>query len=113
MHELSLATEVIELVQREAAKQGISRILEIEIEVGDLSGVEADAFQSALELIVKDTILENAVLGLIRTPGKGICLACDLEFEMNSRLGVCPKCRSFPSEVTGGQEFRVLSIVTE
>jgi hydrogenase nickel incorporation protein HypA/HybF len=111
MHELSLALEVIELAQREAVKRGVSRIQEIQIEVGNLSGVEGDAFQSALGLIVKDTILNNAVINLIRTPGKGRCSACNLEFEMRYRLDQCPKCGCFPSEIKGGSEFRVLALI--
>jgi hydrogenase nickel incorporation protein HypA/HybF len=111
MHELSLALEVIELAQREAGRNGVSSIQEIRIEVGRLCGVEADAFQSALELIVKDTMLENAIIDMIRTPGKGKCNACNLEFEMENRLDMCPGCKCFPSEISGGQEFRVLSLV--
>ncbi|MCX6269471.1 MAG: hydrogenase maturation nickel metallochaperone HypA [Bacteroidetes bacterium] len=113
MHELSLALEVIELVQREAGKQGLSAIQEILIEVGDLSGVEADAFQSALELLVKNTILNDAVVKIIQTHGKGICAACNKEFEMKNRLDTCPGCLCFPSEITGGKEFRVLSLLAE
>jgi hydrogenase nickel incorporation protein HypA/HybF len=111
MHELSLALEVIQLAEREAVKREISRIQEIQIEVGDLSGVEGDAFQSALELIVKDTILNNAVINVIRTPGKGRCSACNLEFEMRNRLDQCPDCRCFPSEIKGGTKFRVLALI--
>ncbi|MEI7895892.1 MAG: hydrogenase maturation nickel metallochaperone HypA [bacterium] len=113
MHELSLATEVIELVQREAGKKGVSAVLGITIEVGDLSGVEADAFQSALELIIKDTILDRAAVVITRTPGIGYCRNCNKEFEMKHRLDVCPECHCFPSEFNGGQEFRVLSIEAE
>jgi hydrogenase nickel incorporation protein HypA/HybF len=112
MHELSLALEVIELVHREAGKNKISSIQEILIEVGDLSGVEADAFQSALELLVKETILENSTIKLIRTPGTGKCHKCNDEFEMKDRIATCPKCGCFPSEICGGEEFRVISIVT-
>jgi hydrogenase nickel incorporation protein HypA/HybF len=111
MHELSLALEVIELAQREAVKRGVSLIQEIQIEVGDLSGVEADAFQSALELIANDTILHNSVINIIRSPGKGNCSACNLEFEMRNRVDHCPKCQCFPSEIKGGQEFRVLALI--
>ena len=60
MHEFSLAIEVINLAQREAEKNLAEHIQEITIEVGDLSGVEADAFESALELLVKESILEKA-----------------------------------------------------
>ena len=113
MHELSMAMEVIELVQHEADKNGVSDIEEILIEVGDLCGVEADIFQSALEIVVKDTLLENASVRIIRTPGKGKCSACNVEFEMKNRLDFCPDCGCFASEVSGGQEFRVVSLVAE
>ncbi|MCX6242658.1 MAG: hydrogenase maturation nickel metallochaperone HypA [Bacteroidetes bacterium] len=113
MHELSLAMDVIELAQREAGKNGVSRVEEILIEVGDLSGVEADAFQSALELIVRDTLLENAIIKIVHTSGKGVCNLCKLEFEMKNRIDTCPHCGCFPSEIRGGQEFRVVSLLAE
>ena len=113
MHELSLAMEVIELVRREAEKQGVSKILEIDIEVGDLSGIEAEAFQFGMEMQVKGTILDGATINLVQTPGTGICSGCQLKFEMKNRLDACPKCKCFPSEITGGQEFRVLSLIAE
>jgi hydrogenase nickel incorporation protein HypA/HybF len=113
MHEFSLAIEVINLAQREAEKNLAESIQEITIEVGDLSGVEADAFESALELLVKDSILENADINIVRTAGKGKCNACNIEFEMRYRMATCPKCLCFPSEINGGEEFRVVSLVVE
>lgn len=113
MHEFSLAIEVISLAQREAEKNMAETIREITIVVGDLSGVEADAFESALELLVQDSILENADINIMRTAGKGKCNACDLEFEMSHRTATCPRCRCFPSEISGGEEFRVVSLVVE
>jgi hydrogenase nickel incorporation protein HypA/HybF len=113
MHELSLALEVIELVQREAVKNNVTTISELQVEVGDLSGVEADAFQSALEMLVRDTILATAAIEMIRTPGKGKCHACNSEFVMAHRLDTCPECCSFPSEISGGEEFRVVSMQGE
>ena len=113
MHEFSLALEVIDLARREAEKIQAENILEISIEVGDLSGVEADAFESALELVVKDSVLHKAAIVISRVAGKGICNACDLEFDMHHRLATCPQCRSFPSIISGGEEFRVVSLVVE
>lgn len=112
MHELSLATEVIHIVNREAEKNKVSRVSELVIEVGDLSGVEADAFESALGLLIKGSILEDAELKFIRTPGKGVCNSCSINFEMKNRVDTCPQCGCFPSEISGGEEFRILSLVT-
>ncbi len=113
MHELSLSMDVIELVKREADKNGVSNIKEILIEIGDLSGVEADIFEPALQIVAKDTLLENAVIKIDRVPGKGRCNSCDLEFGMKTFFDPCPQCQRFTSEITGGREFRVVSMVTE
>jgi hydrogenase nickel incorporation protein HypA/HybF len=113
MHEFSLAIEVIRLAQREAEKNNAESIQEITIEVGDLSGVEADAFESALELLVKESILEKADINIVRISGKGKCNVCNHEFEMKYRMATCPKCQCFPSEISGGEEFRVVSLVVE
>jgi hydrogenase nickel incorporation protein HypA/HybF len=113
MHELSLAMEVIDLASREADKNEVTMVREILIEIGDLSGVEADAFELALDLLVKDSILENASKQIIRIPGKGKCTSCDLEFEMKQILSTCPECHCYPSEISGGREFRVVSMVGE
>ena len=113
MHEFSMAIEVISLAQREAAKNKANSIREITIEVGDLSGVDADAFESALGLLVKDSILDQAQVSLVRTPGMGKCNSCNDEFEMNHRMATCPKCLCFPSEISGGEEFRVVSLIVD
>jgi hydrogenase nickel incorporation protein HypA/HybF len=113
MHEFSLATEVIKLAEREAMKADAISIKEITIEVGDLSGVEADAFETALGLLSGDSALDKSRIRIIKTPGTGKCNACNYEFEMNQRMATCPKCSAFPSEVNGGSEFRVLSLIIE
>jgi len=113
MHEFSMALEVISLAQREAEKNSAIAIQEITIEVGDLSGVESDAFESALGLLVNDSILENASINIIRTPGLGRCNACASDFEMTHRMASCPRCHCYPSAISGGQEFRVVSLMVE
>jgi hydrogenase nickel incorporation protein HypA/HybF len=113
MHEFSLAQEVIDLVSREAEKNKIMAIGEVLIEIGVLSGIEADAFEMALELMTKETIFENAVKQIVRVPGYGKCITCAIEFEMSQMLSTCPECNGYPSEIMGGQEFRVISITGE
>lgn len=113
MHELSLAYEVIELAKREVAKNKVSTIFEMEIEVGYLSGVEAGAFQSALEMVAKNTLLEHTLVRIDRQLAKGSCGTCNLEFEMKERMATCPACHRFPSEIKGGDAFRVTSILAE
>lgn len=113
MHELSLAGEVIKIAEYEAEKNMARLVKEITIEVGNFSGVEVDAFESALGLLTEGSILEKTRLNIVRKNGKGFCPACEQEFEMNQRIDTCPGCHSFPSEVRGGYEFRVVSLMIE
>jgi hydrogenase nickel incorporation protein HypA/HybF len=113
MHEFSLATEVIRLAKLEAEKANAANIMEINIEVGDLSGVEADAFETAIGLLAVDSVLGKSAIRIHKTPGTGTCNKCNIVFEMNNRLATCPQCTAFPSEVKGGNEFRILSLLIE
>jgi hydrogenase nickel incorporation protein HypA/HybF len=113
MHEFSLAGEVIRLARYEAEKNDAISVSEITIEVGNLSGVEADAFESALGILAEKTILEKSVIKIVRINGRGICPACKKEFEMNRRIDTCPECNQFPSEIRGGKELRVVSLLIE
>jgi hydrogenase nickel incorporation protein HypA/HybF len=113
MHEFSLATEVIDLAKNEAEKHNALAISEITIEVGTFSGIEAEAFEAALSLLSEGSILEKARLNIVRVKGRGICTTCNNEFEMDQRIDICPECQSFPSEVKGGNEFRIVSLMIE
>jgi hydrogenase nickel incorporation protein HypA/HybF len=113
MHEFSLAGEVIKLARQEAEKNKALAVNEITIEVGNFSGIEADAFESALGLLSEGSVLEKTHLNIVKIKGKGICSACYKEFEMNQRMDTCPICNSFPSEIKGGNEFRVVSLMIE
>jgi hydrogenase nickel incorporation protein HypA/HybF len=110
MHEYSLAQDVIRLAEYEAEKNNARIVSEITIEIGNMSGVDADAFESALGLIKENSVLQDAYLNIIRIWGRGVCNACNKEFEMNQRMDTCPECGSFPSEIKGGNEFRVVSL---
>lgn len=110
MHEFSLAQEVIKLAEYEAEKNNAHIVSEITIEIGNMSGVDPDAFESALGLLKEGSILQDAYLNIIRIWGRGVCNACKKEFEMNQRMDTCPECGAFPSEIRGGSEFRVVSL---
>ena len=52
MHELSLACSVVELVEKELALHGGGSVRCIEITIGDLSGVDNDAFLFSLNMVL-------------------------------------------------------------
>lgn len=113
MHEFSLAGEVIRIAEYEAEKNMANIVNEVNIEAGNFCGIEIDAFRSALEILAEGSILKNACFNILTIKGKGKCHACNIEFEMDRRFDTCPLCNALPSEITGGYEFRVASIIIE
>ena len=60
MHELSLACSVVELVEKELALHGGGSVRCIEITIGDLSGVDNDAFLFSLNMVLERSAFAGA-----------------------------------------------------
>jgi hydrogenase nickel incorporation protein HypA/HybF len=62
MHEMGIASSVIEAVRGEAARRPGARVTKVGLKIGELSGVDRDSLSFCFEALVKDTDLESAVL---------------------------------------------------
>lgn len=113
MHELSIAMSIIEIADEYAANADAKVVNEIEIEVGELSGVVLEALEFAMEVAVKKTILENATCHYIQIPGIVRCKGCSHEFNTSNLHTSCPKCNSFEQEFVTGRELRVKSLIVD
>jgi hydrogenase nickel incorporation protein HypA/HybF len=113
MHELSIAMSIVEIAEDNAKESKVNSISEIQLEIGELSGVVLEALEFAMEEAVKNTILKNAKRSITIIPGKVKCLQCMHEFEVDDIFTPCPVCTSFENEVIAGKELRVKSMVGE
>ncbi len=113
MHELSIVMSMVDIVEDELQKSDAKSVIEIELEIGTLSGVIIEAMEFAFDEGVKNTVLGNAKKKIISIPGKAKCNNCSLEFEIEDLFTSCPDCMSFESEVMQGEELRIKSIVVE
>jgi hydrogenase nickel incorporation protein HypA/HybF len=105
--------DVIRLASAEAEKNDASLIYEIEIELGELSGVELEAFKFSLELLARESILSQAEIKIHRISGKAKCGSCGTEFEMHDLLTACPQCGEYKAEIMSGKDFRIKSLLAE
>ena len=111
MHELSLVMSIIEIAQQHAQEADAHLIEEIELDIGELSSVEMDAFDFAWKQGVKNTLLEKASIKINRIEGKGTCLDCEAQIHLKQVYDVCSACGSHFVMLTGGKEFKVKSLV--
>ena len=93
MHEESLVKGLLQQVEQIQAENGSGQVLEIQVEVGPLSGVEPLLFSLAFDRLIPGTIAEGARLNLVEVPLHAHCPACDLELEVIAFNFHCPHCQ--------------------
>ena len=111
MHELSLAGGIVKLVEDAAARDHFSRVSQLRLEAGALSGVEVRALRFALDAVTPGTCLAGAQIEITEPPGTAWCLPCGTSVEIRSRTDTCPRCGSHQIQATGGTELRVLELL--
>lgn len=107
MHELSLASGVLTLVDDALRGQGRVRLERVVLEVGSLAGVEIAALRFALESLAPGSVLQDAAIEIDEVPARAWCMACAVPVPIHSRLDDCPRCRGRQLQPIGGTELRV------
>lgn len=113
MHELSLLEGMVQGLELEARRHGFRRVLLVRLEVGGLSGAEAEALRFAFGPATEGSVAEGADLEILAVPGSGLCRACGAEVEVGARFEPCPACGEGFVDVTGGTELRIRDIEVE
>jgi hydrogenase nickel incorporation protein HypA/HybF len=72
MHELGMATALVEQVEEIARREGAARIVRIELVVGDLSGVDREALEFVFPFAAERTAAEGAVLAIEVVAGRDL-----------------------------------------
>ncbi|TVQ74570.1 MAG: hydrogenase maturation nickel metallochaperone HypA [Balneolaceae bacterium] len=113
MHELSIALNIVDIASTETRKAGATRVTDLDIEVGSLSGVIVEALEFAMEVAVRDTILSEARVAIHPVKAQARCRKCGVEFEVRDYFEECPECASLDLQITRGQELKVRSLKVE
>jgi hydrogenase nickel incorporation protein HypA/HybF len=107
MHELGIATSILESVQSAARRNPGVRITKVGVKIGELAGVDVDALQFGFECIVKDTEWEPLLLDVESIPRVQRCPKCQHEFRMTDYDPECPRCGEFATQCISGEELDI------
>lgn len=111
MHELSIATSMIEMAAEEAERQGGARVLAVHLRLGPLSGVVKEALLFAWEVACESTPLEGSRLEIEEQPVVVLCPVCEVERTLDSmQYRVCPVCSTPAPHVVHGAELEVFAM---
>lgn len=110
MHEMSIVTGVLKIAEDQARAGGATIINSIELEIGELAGIELESIRFCYEVARKKTMARNAELKIHSLSGRGHCPNCEKDVPVDFQMAVCPECQQTVVEVFQGRELRVLSI---
>ncbi len=79
MHELSIASSIVESVLKFAEANGAKKIVEVRLAVGELTCVEAEQLRFCYTAITKETPMEDSTLEIETIPAQVHCPHCAYE----------------------------------
>lgn len=111
MHELGVLIEVIKTVENLAAKNRLTEIDTLVLQIGELSSVIPRYVEACYPASVEGTLLENTKLKIEVLPGNAICRRCNKVFNLVENNSKCPHCKNSDWEILCGKEFIIKEIV--
>ena len=97
----------------EANTAQANRIININLVVGELSGVVGESVQFYFNFLSKDTAAEKATIDFKLVPAELRCRDCSTNFGLEDVHWICPNCQSSRVEIINGRDCYVESIDVE
>jgi len=119
MHELSIASGLVEKLLEFADKNPEKKIVEVRLAIGELSHIEEEQFRFCYGAITAETLLEGSTLEIERIEAMVICPHCSYrgrpKYWDGALSGIpvatleCPSCGK-ATEATDGKECAIKSL---
>ncbi|MGH2534859.1 MAG: hydrogenase maturation nickel metallochaperone HypA [Thermomicrobiales bacterium] len=113
MHELSVMAYLLERVEAHADRLGASKVLAINLVVGERSSIVDDSLLFYFDLLTPGTVADGAALNVRRTEMRCHCSRCDADFRPNGLGFRCPRCQTVGEVTDDGSEMLIESLEVE
>ena len=113
MHELSVCQALIRQVQDIAREHSAVAVTSVKLQIGPLSGVEADLLRQAFPLASAGSVAEAAQLVIEKLPIRVHCESCGAETAAEPNKLVCGTCGDWHTRLLSGDEMLLASVELE
>jgi len=110
MHEMSIAQNIVEIVEEILQSQVDSSVLRVFVKIGKLVAVVPESLEFCYDAITAGTTLEKSKLVIEEIPVRVRCKKCENLFQVQSFVFKCPTCYSIELETISGRELTVSEI---
>lgn len=120
MHELSMAQGIINAVIESAESNDATEVNEVVIEIGRLAMINPEQLKFMIDVLVENTILEDAKIEINEIPVEIDCPQCNYnglaeldDSDHYAPIIECPKCENKQINILNGKDCIVKNIVIE
>jgi hydrogenase nickel incorporation protein HypA/HybF len=110
MHELSVCQALIQQVEQLVADYRAECAEAIDVDIGELSGIDAGLFAGAFLVMKCGTSAASAELNLRRVRTCVLCKTCGTRSYTRPNRLVCGSCNGFQIRVVEGTELRLRDV---
>jgi hydrogenase nickel incorporation protein HypA/HybF len=113
MHELSVAQNIIEMIQRHIPEPEWNHVTAVRVKIGALAGIVPDSLEFSFRAITSESALCHTRLITEHVPFRVQCQTCNSITENEDGFAMCGKCESTDIQVLSGTELHVVDIEME
>jgi len=113
MHEMSIAQNILEIVDEYMVREPASKLVEVVVEIGEMVAVVPESLHFCYDVLVEKSKYQDSKLILNVLPLQGSCRSCGFVFKIENYNFNCPSCHSADLDVQGGQELRITHLEVE
>jgi len=111
MHELSIATSLIDIVVDTAEKNDAKKVTNVYVQIGRLAGVEDNALLFAYDAVKEEYgLLKDSRLVIENVAITGKCRKCGVTDTYDDMFFACSACGAFEVDLLTGEELKITEI---
>lgn len=110
MHELSVAQEILKIVDQYLPNPSPNSVKSVKIKVGKFSNILTESLSFCYQALIDNTPLQGSKLKIVEIPVKISCSNCNQEFELEPPVFSCPGCANNQIRIVSGTELQVEEI---
>ena len=113
MHELSIISNIFDILEEVADEHHLVTITKVKLNIGKLQQIVPDMLSFAFDTVAKGTRAEGARLEVQEIPISMQCQTCSTEFFVEEQGYICPECSGTNLTTLQGMEILLESVEGE
>ncbi len=113
MHERSLVHSLLKQVKQFSDQHEAESVDAVTVEIGPLSGVEAELVREAFEELASEHFTSCPLLHIDAVPLQVRCRSCGRASSVSGMSLKCPECASSRVHIIRGDEFRLIDVAMQ